>query len=90
MGLSGWTDALNRGLEVGVVVSPTHGDAHASAFTNPQTTTRAEGYASQLMSVTAGQRYRLSAWFRSSIGYVAYPTGTAPLMRMHRPYLPAT
>jgi len=81
-GLDHWSEALNQGLDIGVVVSPTHSGDHALAFTNTVTTTRVAGYASRSIAVTPGQRYRLSAWFLSSTGYVTYPMGTPPLMQM--------
>jgi len=81
-GLSHWSEALNQGLDVGVVVSPTHSGTYALAFTNPHTSTLTAGFASKPMPVDPGQRYRLSAWFLSSIGYVTIPSGTPPLMQM--------
>ncbi len=81
-GLSPWSQTLNQGLDVSVVVSPTHGGGHALAFTDPRTRTGQAGYASNFISVTPGRRYRLSGWFLSSTGYVTKPTGTPPLTQM--------
>lgn len=81
-GLGAWSEVLNQGLDVGVVVSPTRSGTYALAFTNTHTSTLTAGFASKLMPVDPGQRYRLSAWFLSSIGYVTTPSGTPPLMQM--------
>ncbi len=82
-GLSGWTSVFSQGLQGGVVFSPTHSGGHALAFTNTTTAEGAGGYASDAITVTPGQRYRLSAWFLSSTGCVTYPTGTPPLLQMN-------
>jgi len=81
-GLDQWHEALNQGLEVSVVLSPTHSGGHALAFTNDKQTTAVAGYAGKLVAVAPGQRYRLSAWFLSSTGYITHPMGTPPLMQM--------
>jgi len=79
-GLAGWTQIANSGLEVSVVVSPTHSGGGALELTNPVTDTyRFAAYASDPVAVTPGQRYRLSAWFRSSTGYVSRPSGSPVL-----------
>jgi len=66
-GLSGWVEATNNGLDVRVVVSPTHSGGQALEFSNPLTTTyRFAAYASDPVAVVSGQRYRVSAWWRSA------------------------
>ena len=82
-GLSGWAEVLNTGLDVSVVPSPTHGGGQALQLSGTVTTaTQVAAYASDPLTVTPGQRYRLSAWFRSALGYVADPNGTPTLLQM--------
>ncbi len=79
-GTLGWRPmGGSTGVHIGVVGSPTHGGVAALAFTATLTTTQVAALGSSLVQVTPGQRYRISAWFRSSIGYVTHPAGTPPL-----------
>ena len=80
-GLDAWTEVFNQGLDVGVVVSPTHSGDSALAFTNTLAAPRLAALANDPVAVTPGQRYRVAAWFRSSIGYVTQPTGAPPFMQ---------
>jgi len=73
-GLAGWTQIANSGLAVSLTLSPTHGGAQALAFSYPLTDSQPfAAYASDPVTVTAGQRYRVSAWWRSARGYVTQP-----------------
>jgi len=78
--LAGWTELINSGLDVSVVISPTHSGDNALELANLVTDTyRFAAYASDPVTVTPGQRYRVSAWFRSATGYVSRPSGTPTL-----------
>ncbi|HIC88924.1 MAG TPA: hypothetical protein EYP04_05935 [Anaerolineae bacterium] len=82
-GLVGWSELFNNGLTVTVVFSPTHNGSSALAFSYPLTDTpRFAAYASDPVTVTPGQRYRVSAWFRSNTGYVNRPSGVPPLLQL--------
>ncbi|MFQ5596024.1 MAG: carbohydrate binding domain-containing protein, partial [Anaerolineae bacterium] len=79
-GMTGWTEATNNGLNVSVVVSPTHAGGQALELANPATDIyRFAAYASAPAPVTPGQRYRVSAWWRSATGYVTRPSGPPTL-----------
>ncbi len=80
--LMGWTNVLNQGLQTDIVISPTHSGNRALALTSATTATGQAGYASDPIPVTPGRRYRLSAWFLSSTGYVTDPVGTPPLTQL--------
>ncbi|MFQ5857517.1 MAG: carbohydrate binding domain-containing protein, partial [Anaerolineae bacterium] len=82
-GMAGWTEASNTGLNVSVAVSPTHDGGYALELSNPLTVTYGfAAYASDPVLVTPGQRYRVSAWWRSATGYVTRPAGPPTLWQM--------
>ncbi len=82
-GLTGWSELTNNGLDVSIVISPTHSGGLALALANPATDTYAfAAYSSAPVPVTPGQRYRFSAWFRSATGYVTSPSGPPTLWQM--------
>lgn len=82
-GLTGWSELTNNGLDVSIVISPTHNGGLALALANLATDTYAfAAYASDPVPVTPGQRYRFSAWFRSATGYVTSPSGPPTLWQM--------
>jgi hypothetical protein len=72
-GLAGWTQIANSGLDVSLVISPTHGGGAALQFASSGEGTPFAAYASDPVPVTPGQRYRVSAWWRSARGYVTQP-----------------
>jgi len=82
-GFAGWTLLVNGGLTVTLAVSPTHAGDQALAFSNPLTDPQPfAAYASDPVTVTAGQRYRVSAWWRSATGYVTHPNVTPTQWQM--------
>jgi len=81
-GMTGWSQLINNGLGVSTVVSPTHSGSAALQLASTVTDTYTfAAYTSDPVAVTAGQRYRVSAWFRSDTGYVTHPTGTPPQLQ---------
>ncbi|NOZ04800.1 MAG: hypothetical protein GXP41_00385, partial [Chloroflexi bacterium] len=82
-GFAGWTQIANGGLTVTLTLSPTHAGVQALAFSNPFTDTQPfVAYASDPVTVTGGQRYRVSAWWRSATGYVTHPDVTPTVWQM--------
>ncbi|HBY92775.1 MAG TPA: hypothetical protein DEP84_02240, partial [Chloroflexi bacterium] len=81
-GLAGWAQLTNGGLDVSVVVSPTHsGDASLQFASTSELPAFAAG-AGDPVPVVPGQRYRISAWWRSATGYVSATDGPPSLWQM--------
>ncbi|MFQ6057707.1 MAG: PQQ-binding-like beta-propeller repeat protein [Anaerolineae bacterium] len=81
--LADWLQVINSGLDVSVVVSPTHSGDAALQFASTNDIPAFAAYASDSVSVAPGQRYRVSAWWRSATGYVSFPSGAPTLWQMN-------
>ncbi|MFQ5593807.1 MAG: carbohydrate binding domain-containing protein, partial [Anaerolineae bacterium] len=81
-GLAGWVQYVNSGLDVNVVVSPTHTGDGALQFARSNDEPAFAAYVGDPVTVVPGQRYRVSAWWRSATGYVSTLNGPPTLWQM--------
>ena len=81
-GLSGWRQLVSNNLTVQVTHAQAHSDNKALEFSSSSDRIGFAAYASDPIPVEPGQRYRVSAWWKSREGYLSTLSGTPPNLCM--------